>query len=98
VGSIARVTMTAEALEEARALLAAEPLGGAPRNTVLRIAVGSCGLRRPVAAPAPAAEPADARLEVDGVPVAIAETMAGSFHITVGRGRFGAWLDVEQRA
>jgi hypothetical protein len=92
-----RVTMTPEALAEARALLAAEPLGGGPRNTVLRIAVGSCGLRRPVAAPAPAPEPGDERLEVEGVPVAIAPTLGGTFHITVGRGRFGAWLEVAHR-
>ncbi len=89
--------MSPEALEEARALLAAAPLGGGPRNTVLRIAVGSCGLRRAVAAPAPAAEPGDERLEVAGVPLAVASTLGGTFHITLGRGRFGAWLDVEHR-
>jgi Fe-S cluster assembly iron-binding protein IscA len=96
VMGVGRVTMTPEAVQEAKALLAAEPLDGV-RNTVLRIEVGSCGLRRPVAAPAPRPEPGDEVLEVEGVPVAIAATLAGNFHITVGRGRFGAWLNVEQR-
>ena len=91
------MTLTPEALAEARALLAAEPLGGEPRPTVLRIAVGSCGLRRAVAAPAAAPEPSDERLDVEGLPVCIAETLSGTFHIGLGRGRFGAWLDVEHR-
>ena len=92
-----RVTMSPEAVAEARALLAAAPLGGGRPNTVLRIGIGSCGLRRPVAAPAPAPEPGDERLEVEGLPLAIAPTLSGTFHITVGRGRFGAWLEVAHR-
>ena len=88
-----RVTFTPEAAEEARALLAAEPLDGV-RNRVLRIGIGSCGLRRAVAAPAPV-EAGDATLTVDGIPLAIASTLPGTFHITLGRGRFGAWLNVE---
>ena len=92
-----RVTMSTEALAEARALLAAAPLGGGRPNTLLRIAVGSCGLRRAVAVPAPAAEPGDDLLEIEGLPLAIASTLGGTFHITVGRGRFGAWLEVAHR-
>ena len=88
-----RVVLTPEAVREARELLTADSLDGV-RNKVLRIAVGSCGLRRPVAAPAPA-EPQDERLVVDGLPVAIAPTLQGVFRVTVGRGRFGAWLNVE---
>ena len=89
-----RVALTPEAVQEARELLGADSLDGV-RNKVLRIAVGSCGLRRPVAAPAlPEAE--DERLVVDGLPVAIASTLRGTFRVTVGRGRFGAWLNVEQ--
>lgn len=91
-----RVTWTAEAAEEARALLAAPSLDGVGHK-VLRIGIGSCGLRRPVAAPAPV-EAGDETLEVDGVPVAIAGTLTGTFHLTLGRGRFGAWLNVEHRA
>lgn len=89
--------MIPEAADEARALLATEPLEGGPRNTVLRIAIGSCGLRRAVAAPAPKPDPGDDLQEVDGIPFAIAETLTGTFHLTVGRGRFGAWLNVEHR-
>ena len=92
----ARVAFTPEALEEAKALLAAEPLDGV-KNRVLRIGIGSCGLRRAVAAPAPV-EAGDETLVVDGVPMAIAPTLTGTFHITVGRGRFGAWLNVEHNA
>ncbi len=88
-----RVTFAPEAVEEARALLTADPLDGV-REKVLRIGIGSCGLRRAVAAPAPV-EPGDETLTVEGIPVAIAGTLTGTFHITVGRGRFGAWLNVE---
>jgi|GEM_PF-3723449 len=90
-----RVTFTPEAVEEAKALLAADPLDGV-KDKVLRIGIGSCGLRRAVAAPAPV-EAGDATLTVEGIPMAIAGTLPGSFHITVGRGRFGAWLNVEHR-
>ena len=93
---LARVTMSPEALEEARALLTAAPLDG-EANTLLRIAIGSCGMRRAVCAPAPRPEPGDEQLVVDGIPFAIAETLSGAFHLTVGRGRFGAWLNVEHR-
>lgn len=97
-GSVARVTFTPEAFAEAKALLAANSLDGiAPERKVLRIAVGSCGLKRPVAAPA-VPEQGDACLEVDGLPVAIASTLHGDFHVGVGRGRFGAWLTLEQTA
>ena len=92
----ARVTLTPEAVDEARALLAADPLDG-QRPKVLRIGIGSCGLRRPVAAPAPT-EAGDETLEVEGIAMAIAATLPGTFHITVGRGRFGAWLNVEHNA
>lgn len=89
--------MTPEAVAEARALLAADSLDGVPKERrVLRIGVGSCGLNRPVASPS-VPEPDDELLEVEGIPVAIASTMRTDFHIGVGRGRFGAWLVVEER-
>ena len=88
--------MSPEAVEEARALLATPALDGVA-NTVLRIAIGSCGMRRAVCAPAPKPERGDEQLVVEGVPFAIAETLTGTFHLTVGRGRFGAWLNVEHR-
>ncbi len=94
---MARVTLSPEAVVEAKALLAADGLDGVdPARRVLRIGIGSCGLRRPVAS-ATLPEPGDERLEVDGMPIAIASTLTGEFHLGVGRGRFGAWLTVEQR-
>ncbi len=93
---MARVTFTPEAAEEARALLVAARESGGP-DQVLRIGIGSCGLRRAVAAPAKV-EVGDEQLSVEGIPLAIASTLPGAFHLTLGRGRFGAWLNVEHRA
>ncbi len=89
-----RITLTAEALAECRSLLAQEGLDGT-RAPLIRIGIGSCGLRRPVAAPGKP-EPGDALLEVEGVPFAIASTLPGNFRIGVGRGRFGAWLELQE--
>ena len=89
-----RVTLTPEAVEECRSLLEAVGLDGR-RAPLIRIGIGSCGLRRPVAAPG-APEPGDTLLEVEGLPFAIASTLSGNFRIGVGRGRFGAWLELEQ--
>ena len=90
------VRIAPEALPEVRSLLAADGIDGvAPERRVLRIGAGSCGLRRPVAAPS-LPEAGDARLEVEGIPVAVASTMNGHYLVGVGRGRFGAWLTVEE--
>ena len=89
-----RVTLTSEALEECRTLLAQEGLDGT-RAPLIRIGIGSCGLRRPVAAPGKP-EPGDTLLEVEGIPFAIASTLAGNFRVGVGRGRFGAWLELQE--
>ncbi len=93
--AMTRVTLTPEAIVEAKALLQSESLDGVdPARRVLRIGIGSCGLRRPVAS-ATLAEPDDERLEVAGIPIAIAASLSGCFRIGVGRGRFGSWLTVE---
>ncbi len=89
-----RIQLTPEAVAECRELLKADRLDG-ERPDCIRIGVGSCGLRRPVAAPG-AAEPGDQMLQVEGIAFAIAPTLAGRFRIGVGRGRFGAWLELEQ--
>ena len=89
------VTIAPEALDEVRTLMAADGLDGiAPERRVLRIGIGSCGLRRPVAAPS-LPEAGDSRLVVEGIPVAVASTLDGDYRIGIGRGRFGAWLTVE---
>jgi hypothetical protein len=94
---VPRVTFTPEAVAEAKALLAAPSLDGLdPEKRVLRIGIGSCGLRRPVATVA-LPEPEDERFEVDGIPVAVAPSLKGELVVGVGRGRFGAWLTVEER-
>lgn len=89
-----RVTLTPAAIAECRSLLAQEGLDGT-RAPVIRIGIGSCGLRRPVAAPGKP-EPGDTLLEVEGIPFAIAATLPGNFRIGVGRGRFGAWLELSE--
>ena len=89
-----RVILTPEAVEECRSLLAQVGLDGT-RAPLIRIGIGSCGLRRAVAAPGKA-EPGDMLLEVEGIPFAIASTLPGNFRIGVGRGRFGAWLELQE--